>query len=113
MFNVITVVIGTKRSSHFNNNDWIPFHEKHDIVYWSVFAIKNYLVDYVGEGIRRLQQHGKVHNGYDYLSRRVKNAVETVHLPVPNDNFVNGSEYCNNTRKKNHSLHCWRNWNHH
>ena len=93
------VFTGTKLSSNFNVKDPLLFTEKHDVIYRSVCATERCNENYVGEWARALYERVKDHNGRDHLSRLVKRAVETGHLPVDTGNFeVIGSGYRNNAR---------------
>ena len=95
------IFTGTKRSYNFNVKDPVPFTEKHDVIYRSVYASERCNEDYVGESAIRLYERVKDYNGRDHSSHLVKNAVETGHLPVDTANFkVIGSGYRNNIHRR-------------
>ena len=81
------VFTGTKLSSNFNVKDPVPFTEKHDVIYRSLYATESCNENDVGECARRLNERVKDHNGRDHSFHLVKHAGEAGHLPVNTANF--------------------------
>ena len=81
------VFTGAKLSSNFNVKDPVPFTEKHDVIYRSLYATESCNGSDVDECARRLNERVKDHNGRGHSLHLVKHAGETGHLPVNTANF--------------------------
>ena len=92
---------GNKLSSCFTIKDKTKFEHRHDVIYFGTCPETMCNDNYIGEAKRRIFERVKDHNGRDFKSHQLKNALENYHQHVSEKDFkIIGNGFRGNNKKR-------------